>query len=117
MSEICEGVYRTARVLIALEYIGKEANRWEEQLHLGEIPEAQIEYCVSADGRRRIIAALAEAARRFTQVALAEEAGISRQELAAIIEEYTVPRMRTLRALVAALAILIQSRDTGMGPG
>ena len=29
---------------VALEYIGKEANRWEEQFYLGEIPGAQIEY-------------------------------------------------------------------------
>jgi hypothetical protein len=32
-----------------VRYIGKEANRWEEQFHLG-YPEAQIEYDMGADG-------------------------------------------------------------------
>lgn len=30
--------------VVDVEYIGKEANRWEEQYFLGEAPEAQIEY-------------------------------------------------------------------------
>ena len=30
--------------MIDIEYIGKEANRWEEQFYLGAIPDAQIVY-------------------------------------------------------------------------
>ena len=30
--------------VVAIDRIGKEANRWEEQLYLGEDPEAQIVY-------------------------------------------------------------------------
>jgi hypothetical protein len=41
-------------------YIGKEANRWEEQLHLGLDFEAQTEYGLSPEGQGRAL----DAARR-----------------------------------------------------
>ena len=37
-----------------IEHIGKEANRWEEQLYLGENPEAQIEYGVAPQDKDRL---------------------------------------------------------------
>jgi hypothetical protein len=45
----------TRRHILATEikHIGKEANLWEEQFYLGEIPEAQIVYGVSVlEGER-----------------------------------------------------------------
>src|SRR6266566_3593276 len=49
------GITRRRHVhAVAVEYIGKEANRWEEQFYLGEIPSAQIEYGTSAAGNRQL---------------------------------------------------------------
>lgn len=87
---------------VAVEYIGKEANRLEEQFYLGETPEAAINYGMSEEGRVQIIRVLARASRKFGQSALAERAGITRQELAAIISESATPRPRTLDMLVHA---------------
>ncbi len=38
-----------------VEYIGKEANRWEEQFFLGEVPEAHIEYGSCPAAKRSIL--------------------------------------------------------------
>ncbi|HEY1708266.1 MAG TPA: hypothetical protein VGG10_08360 [Rhizomicrobium sp.] len=90
---------------IAIEYIGKEANRWEEQMYVGDAPEAQIEYGTSAAGLDQVIAAVRNTASRLTQVVIAEAAGISRQELAAIVGRTSRPRMATVRALFRALSL------------
>jgi hypothetical protein len=50
---------RQVRAMVP-EYIGKEANRWEEQYHLGLDSEAQTDYGLSPEGRERVL----EAARR-----------------------------------------------------
>jgi hypothetical protein len=81
---------------------GKEANRWEEQFYLGEMPEAQIEYGISKRGYERILEVIADAAKEFTQSALAVEAGISRRELIPILLGQSVARPRTIRALLRA---------------
>src|SRR5215203_4595656 len=39
------------------EYIGKEANRWEDQYHLGLDPNLQTEYGLSPGGRERVLKA------------------------------------------------------------
>jgi hypothetical protein len=92
--------------VIAVEYIGKEANRWEEQFYLGELPEAQIEYGGNPADYERIVGVIADAARDFTQIALATEACISRQELAAILNGTATARPRTIRALLRGVAEL-----------
>ena len=88
---------------VALEYIGKEANRLEEQFYLGEIPDAVINYGVSEAGRERIVQMLRLAARKFGQSTLANKAGITRQELAAILSKKAIPRIRTLKWLITVL--------------
>ncbi len=99
------GVTRRRHIeAIAVEYIGKEANRWEEQYYLGKLPEAQLEYGLSKAAHTRIIVLLRDAAKEYTRVAIADEAGISRQELAAILGETVIPRMATLRRVFAAVA-------------
>jgi DNA-binding phage protein len=88
---------------IAVEYIGKEANRWEEQFYLGEIPDAAVSYGFSDNGRKHIIHTLRLAAQKFGKAVLAEEAGITRQELAAILSNEPMPRASTMKALTQAL--------------
>jgi DNA-binding phage protein len=94
---------------VAVEYIGKEANRWEEQFYLGELTEAQIDYGMSAPERRRVVNLVARAAKRFDQTALAETAGISRQHLVEILAGNTNPRNATLHALLRAIKALTEN--------
>jgi hypothetical protein len=70
---------------IEIQRIGKEANRWEEQFHLGVDPEAQAEYGVSPEDQDRAIAIIRAAVARFGQRKLAKDAKISRNTLAAVV--------------------------------
>jgi len=91
---------------VALEYIGKEANRLDEQFYLGEIPEAAINYGLSDESRARSIQILAIAAHTIGQSALAEQTGITRQQLAAILCGRSEPRPDTLRELMNVLRLV-----------
>jgi hypothetical protein len=62
--------------------IGKEANRWEEQFHLGADPEAQAEYGMAPEDQDRAIAVIRDAVDRFGQRKLAKAAKTSRNWLA-----------------------------------
>lgn len=65
------------------EYIGKEANRWEEQAHLGELPDAQIKYGTDSSGVASLIMMLRRKARAHGYVArLAREAKVDRKTAA-----------------------------------
>ena len=102
---------------IAIEYIGKEANRWEEQFYLGELPEAQIEYGLTPEGRTRLIEVIRRVAINIGVSALARESGMSRQQVIAILGGRADPRCRTLYLLVAAAASLaLQEFGRRVGP-
>jgi DNA-binding phage protein len=95
---------------IVVEYIGKEANRWEEQFYLGEIPEAQIVYGLSAEGKKQVLRVIDRAARKFGPGALATTAALSRQQLSEVLKRKANPRPRTLSALLHAVATLETER-------
>jgi len=102
---------------IGLEYIGKEANRWEEQLNVGELPEAQVEYGFSKQTRESVIEFLRRMAAKYSIVALAAGAGITRQELASILMGRSIPRSRTLRRFLSAIRTLLEAEaDPRQGP-
>jgi hypothetical protein len=89
-----------------VRYIGKEANRWEEQFHLGYDPEAQIEYDGGPEAVEQMRARICEAAAAFGQRRLAKTAGVSREQLRAIIKGGAVPRKATVEKLLRAIATL-----------
>lgn len=68
-----------------IQRIGKEANRWDEQFHLGADPEAQAEYGLSPEERDQAIAAIRDAVDRFGQRKLAKAAKVPRNLLASAI--------------------------------
>ncbi|PLS82777.1 MAG: hypothetical protein CYG60_23560 [Actinobacteria bacterium] len=90
----------------APERIGKEANRWEEQFHLGLDAAAQTEYGPSPQGRYRSLQALVQAGKRFGQRNLAEAAGVSLSEVSAVLCRKREPRPAMLAKLRRALANL-----------
>jgi transcriptional regulator with XRE-family HTH domain len=96
---------RHVRAMVT-EYIGKEANRWEEQFHLGLDLEAQTEYGLSPEGRGRLIESAKQISYRYGQRKLAAEAGMSLSELSAVLLGKRNPSAATLRRLAAALATL-----------
>ena len=94
-------------VLVAgVRFIGKEANRWEEQFHLGYDPESQIEYDMDENGVEQFRNRIMEAAARFGQRRLAAEARVAREALRAILNVGAKPRRKTIMRLFAAISAL-----------
>ena len=81
----CGVTGRGHNLATAVEHIGKEANRWEEQFYLGLDLEAQTEYGISPEDYPRIIESLAWAGKKFGQRRLAKVADVSLSELSALL--------------------------------
>jgi hypothetical protein len=92
--------------VVGLRYIGKEANRWEEQFYLGLDPEAQIEYDGGPAAVEQVRARIREASVTFGQRRLARTAGVSREQLRAIMQTAAVPRKGTVLRLLGAISTL-----------
>lgn len=86
----------------AIKYIGKEANRWEEQLYLGENPEAQIEYGVSPELKERIRGTTLNLCRSFGLAKLARQAGLSVGDVSDILSGKRNPRVEIWLKLMRA---------------
>ena len=69
----------------SLDYIGKEANRWEEQYHLGAYRDALVEYGTSYDRRKTILRVVVNATGRFGYRKLAKAASMSPRKLSDIV--------------------------------
>jgi transcriptional regulator with XRE-family HTH domain len=87
-------------------YIGKEANRWEEQSYLGIDLEAEITYGASPKERNTQLAQLKIAAGRFGLSKLAREAGASRQHVTAVLAGDAIPSEKLLAKLSRGTAAL-----------
>lgn len=97
--------YATRRHIEAteIEHIGKEADRWEEQLYLGEDPEAQIVYGTVPEDEERLRGSVLRGARALTVRALARESGVSLGEVSAVRRGQGRPKRDTLIRLQAAI--------------
>ncbi len=89
-----------------IRLVGKEANRWEEQLRLGSDPVAQIDYGVVPEGAGPALATLGERCRHFPVRAVAAAAGLSVGGVSAIRRGTGRPTSRTLARVRVALARL-----------
>jgi hypothetical protein len=89
-----------------VRYIGKEANRWEEQFYLGYDPETQAEYGMDEKSGAEFRAGLCEAINVFGQRLLARTAGVSREQLRAILTGEAQPRPKTMAKLLRAVSTL-----------
>ena len=101
---------RHVRAMVT-EYIGKEANRWEEQLHLGLDLEAQTEYKLSPEGRESVLEAARRAAdiRGRGQRELAATTGVSLSELWAVLLSKRHPNSSTLAKLGVTVSRLCRT--------
>lgn len=89
-----------------MQYIGKEANRWEEQFYLGYDPETQIEYGTDEESAKLVHVRLCEAAKSYGQRELARTAGVAREQLRAILKREARPRAKTIAKLLRAISAL-----------
>jgi hypothetical protein len=92
-------VRRHVRPRGPIGHIGKEANRWEEQLHLGANPEAQITYGSPAEELSAYRCEVAGRAGRFSVRAIAEIAGVSIGTVSAVRRGLGNPSRETLAAI------------------
>lgn len=90
----------------AIVYIGKEANRWEEQSYIGLDEEAEIEYGIIPEQRKSIINQAREAGNIHGQRALAKAAELSLQQVSAILRGQAAPTNETLAKLIKGMAEL-----------
>jgi hypothetical protein len=97
--------------VIDVEYIGKEANRWEEQFFLGETPEAQIQYGCHPHVHQRLLDVLTASVKAYGMEKLAAEARLSRQQLHAILSCGAKPRHATIVRLCRAIKALLLSTN------
>ena len=88
--------------------IGREANRWEEQFHLGADPEAQSEYGMAPEDRERMLTTIRNAAGTLGLAALAHAASISRRHVGAILAGKLVATNSKLLKLSKAAAKLTE---------
>jgi hypothetical protein len=99
------GVLRRRHIHVSyVEHIGKEANRWEEQFHLGEDPLAQIVYGQSTRQEARLIRESLESTRRLGVRRTARESGLSVGLVSQLTQgkkSFTARTLRTLRSLRA----------------
>jgi hypothetical protein len=92
--------------------IGKEANRWEEQFYLGYDPETQIEYGADEESARLVHTRICDGARELGQRLLARTAGVSREQLRAILKGEAQPRPKTMAKLLRAISLLVAQART-----
>ncbi len=100
--------HRRHIVATAVEHIGKEANRWEEQFYLGLDLEAQTEYGSAPGDYERIFELVRLAGKKFGQRKLASAADTSLSMVSAILSGKRGPTPATLAELYRALPRLEQ---------
>ncbi len=101
----------TGRRRVAAERIrlvGKEANRWEEQLHLGSDPEAQVDYGLASDGIALQLEQLRVECRQYSVRTVAQATGLSVGEVVRIRTGQGVPTEITVARLQEGLVRLRQ---------
>jgi DNA-binding phage protein len=92
--------------IAGVRYIGKEANRWEEQFYLGLDPETQIEYGIDEDSGEQFPARLRQAVKLYGERNLARTAGVAREQLRAVRKGEAKPRPKTMAKLLRAISLL-----------
>ena len=108
-------------VVNAIQHIGKEANKWEEQFYTGMDDEAQIEYGISPDDRNAMLQAVLDAISKHGNKAIATASRTSSRHVLKIQCGQSHPTDATLAKLhtasqrleaetASAQAVLAQAR-------
>jgi transcriptional regulator with XRE-family HTH domain len=93
-------------VSTAIEHIGKEANRWEEQYYLGHEREARIIYGTSPDAFQLTLDSVILESQNHGLRKLAEASGLSVGEISTLRTGRGRPSLETLMKLIAGIEIV-----------
>lgn len=101
---------------VAAEHIGKEADRWEEQFHLGADPGALVEYGAAPEAAPALAGRVREGLERFPRRQIAAAARMSLRDVGRAARDPAALSPRLLRRLdqaVASLAKVVNEGDDG----
>jgi hypothetical protein len=100
-------------VASAVECIGKEANRWEEQAHLGQDETAQIVYGVDPEAAQEAMGRLREELRKYPVREAARGAGVATRTIQKVRDGAYRLRPVTVRRIEMGVARLTPRQDHG----
>jgi len=111
------GLTRRRHVIVrGLDFIGKEANRWEEQFFTGPVDSAEAKYGYSPVGHPPVRAALQKALKVHSQRELSNRLGVPRRVLAQILRPSTkrlaANAYRSIFSALAELALADRIQDS-----
>ncbi|MBL8570040.1 MAG: hypothetical protein JNK84_13300 [Phreatobacter sp.] len=90
--------------VVGIRYIGKEANRLEEQYFMGLQPDAQVDYGLGRDGLDELLTEIREILGKFGQRRVAAELGISRGCVGKLCkEDFEAITPRLLKAIQSGI--------------
>ena len=92
--------------MTAVQIIGKEANRWEEQFHLGAEPEAQSEYGLQPETREQAMVLIANAVQLYGLQAVALAGRVWKQLLSQAIKGETMLNDAAVQRLFNAVTAM-----------
>lgn len=98
-----EKTQRRHIIVKSINYIGKEANKWEEQFLLGFDPDAQIEYGISPEQKNVILQAVAQAVEQHGAQVIAEASKLSARHIIGIVSGKKYPSEKALAKLYTAI--------------
>ncbi len=93
-----------------IQYIGKEANRWEERMHTGEDPDAVIRYGVAGGSLDQLREQVATACSKFGVRRVARAAGFSHSTVLRFLAGESELQAATVSRLQVAIAQLSSQR-------
>lgn len=90
-----------------IRHIGKEANRWEEQMILGHDPSEQIEYGIAPNDEEEFIRQLRSAKDEHGATRIARAAGVTPRYIYKLINGESRPSKETMNRLARLVAKLL----------
>ena len=95
----------------AIQHIGKEANKWEEQIYAGYDPTAQLEYGICDEQKTAMLEAVLQAIKMYGTSRVAATVNLSERHVLKIYKKETVPSGKALMRLHTAVKILENSAE------
>lgn len=93
-------------IVEAVQHIGKEANKWEEQFLTGFDPESQIEYGIDREQKEEILNIIVQGISEHGANRISDTANLSERHVLNISKRLTNPSKITLQKLNEAVVVL-----------
>ena len=93
-------------IVETINYIGKEANKWEEQFFTGFNPNAQIEYGISIEQKKEMLQTVLNAISVYGLKCIAQKAKVSERYVSKIVKSETNVSDKILLKLYSAIQLL-----------